>query len=238
MIKKEQTSKAIRHAKYLSPTDIIDSDHEHIVEYANEVGGVENDPVKVAVRLYYKVRDGIWYDPYVPFHLAEHYRASRVLEEGRGYCVYKASLLCALGRARGIPTRVGFADVRNHLATRQLVEMMGTDIFAFHGYSELYLSGKWIKATPAFNLELCERHGVAPLEFDGIHDSVFQPFDLEHNQFMEYVKDRGTFADIPIDVILDGWKEVYGEEKVRAWIEIYERSGDRSPRDFYKEDII
>ena len=120
MIEKEPTHEAIRLAEYLSPTDIIDSDHECIVEYAKEVGGVETDPVKVAVRLYYKVRDGIWYDPYVPFHLAEYYRASSVLEKGRGYCVYKASLLCALGRARGIPTRVGFADVRNHLATRQL----------------------------------------------------------------------------------------------------------------------
>ncbi|MCP4675680.1 MAG: transglutaminase domain-containing protein [Deltaproteobacteria bacterium] len=229
---------AIRHSEYLSPTDIIDSNHERIIEYAGKVAGDETDPAKVAVRLYYAVRDGIWYDPYVPFHLAKHYRASSVLEKGRGYCVYKASLLCALGRARGIETRVGFADVRNHLATRQLVEFMGTDIFACHGYSEFFLGGKWIKATPAFNVELCKRHGVAPLEFDGIHDSVFQPFDLEHNQFMDYVKDRGTFADIPIDVILDGWKEVYGEDRVQAWIEIYEQAGDKSPRDFYKEDII
>ena len=104
--------------RYLTPTPIIDCDHRAIKAYAREIIDGGKDPIEQAVKIYYAVRDGIWYTPYYPFYLPEHYRASNVLKSGRGYCVCKASLLCALGRACGIPSRIGFADVRNHLATR------------------------------------------------------------------------------------------------------------------------
>jgi len=157
--------------KYLSPTTIIDSDHEKIVEYANDtVSDVGGDPVDNAVKLYYVVRDDIWYDPYYPFYLPEHYRASNVLKSGRGFCVSKASLLCALGRACGIPSRVGFATVRNHLATKKLLEYIGSDLFVYHAFTEFYLLGRWVKATPTFNVELCRKHNVVPLEFNGRED--------------------------------------------------------------------
>jgi len=171
---------------YLKPTPIIDSDHPRIVAYAQAaVAGAGEEPVAKAVRLYYGVRDAIWYDPYLPFDKPEHYRASSVLERRRAFCIGKATLLCALGRASGIPARVGFADVRNHLATRQLREFMGSDVFVFHGYTEFYLEGRWVKATPAFNIELCRKHRVAPLEFNGREDSVFHPFNQDSRLFME-----------------------------------------------------
>ncbi len=223
---------------YLLPTAIIDSDHEEIIRYARDVIGETDDPVTKAVKLYYAVRDGIWYDPYCPFYLPEHYRASRVLEIGRGYCVCKASLLCALGRACGIPSRIGFATVRNHLATRQLMEHMGTDLFAYHGFTEFYLGRRWIKATPAFNIELCRKHNVAPLEFDGHEDSIFHAYNLEKKLFMEYVEDHGTYSDVPVDVILQGWKKVYGDERVTNWMRAFESAGGGSLRDFYKEDLL
>ena len=162
---------------YLRPTAILDSDHPRIAAFARQSAGQVTDPVEQAVRIYYAVRDGIRYDPYYPFYLPEHYRASNVLASGRGYCVCKASLLCALGRSLGIPSRVGFATVRNHLATKQLIEFIGSDLFVYHGYTDFFLEGKWVKATPAFNKELCVRHRVAPLEFDGREDSIFQPFN-------------------------------------------------------------
>ena len=224
--------------RYLLPTPIIDSDHEKVIRFAQEAAGGINDPVEAAVRLYYAVRDGIWYDPYYPFYLPEHYRASNVLKSGRGYCVCKASLLCALGRCRGIPSRIGFAHVRNHLATRQLIEYMGSDIFVYHGFNEFYLEGKWVKATPAFNIELCERHNVAPLEFNGREDSIFHAYSADKKRFMEYVEYLGEYADIPVDTIVAGWEEAYGKERVRGWIEQFEKSGGRSGRDFIKEDIL
>ena len=224
--------------QYLNPTDIIDSDHPAISAHAEKTVNGSKDPVDKAVKIYYAVRDGIWYDPYYPFYLPEHYRASNVLKSGRGYCVCKASLLCALGRACQIPSRIGFADVKNHLATQQLLEYLGSDLFVYHGYVEFYLEGKWVKATPAFNRELCERHKVAPLEFNGREDSIFHPFNLEHKQFMEYVADHGVFADIPVDMLVAGWKAVYGKDRVLGWIENFEKRGGISDRDFSKEDVV
>jgi len=225
--------------KYLLPTAIIDSDSPLIIEHTEKIiGTAVSSAVEKAVKLYYAVRDGIWYDPYYPFYRAEHYRASNVLKSKRGYCVSKASLLCALGRACGVPSRIGFATVRNHLATRQLIEFLGTDLFVYHGFTEFYLDGTWVKATPAFNVELCKRHKVVPLEFNGREDSIFQPFSLEKKQFMEYLDDHGTYADIPIDDILSAWKRTYGKERVRKWIEVFEESGGISPRDFSREDVL
>jgi transglutaminase-like putative cysteine protease len=223
--------------QYLMPTSIIDSDHKLIQEFAKEVIGEKEDPVEKAVRLYLAVRDGIRYDPYSPFYLPEHYRASYVLKRGRSFCVPKASLLCALARASGIPARLGLADVRNHLLTRQLFDFMGSDLFVYHGFVELFLDGKWVKATPAFNKELCEKHRVPPLEFNGREDSLFQPYNLEKQKFMEYVAFRGTFWDVPVEEIVLGWKIAYGEERVNQWIRLFEERGSLRLSEFENEEV-
>ncbi len=224
---------------YLLSTDIIDSDHAEIIRYAEKVAGpAEQTPIEKAVKLYYAVRDGIWYDPYYPFYLPEHYRASNVLKSGRGFCISKASLLCALGRACGIPSRAGFATVRNHLATKQLIEFIGTDLFVFHGFTEFYLEGKWVKATPAFNSELCRKHRVAPLEFDGCEDSVFHACNTEKQKFMEYVEDHGTYSDIPVNLIVLAWKKAYGSDRVEKWMNELEKSDGKAGRSFYREDVL
>jgi transglutaminase-like putative cysteine protease len=227
------------HSVYLTPTPIIDSDHETIVGYARTaVKDAGPDPVSMAVKLYYAVRDAIWYDPYLPFYRPEHYRASNVLKKGRAFCVGKATLLCALGRACGIPSRVGFADVRNHLATKQLLEFLGSDLFVYHGFTEFYLNGRWRKATPAFNIQLCKRHKVIPLEFDGRRDSIFQPFNTDNKQFMEYVADHGAYPDIPVEEIVAAWEKEYGQERIRRWIQEYETKKGVSGREFDKEETL
>lgn len=224
---------------YLTPTSIIDSDHETIAGYAKAaVKDAGPDPVSKAVKLYYAVRDVIWYDPYLPFYRPEHYRASNVLKKGRAFCVGKATLLCALGRACGIPSRVGFADVRNHLATKQLLAFLGSDLFVYHGFTEFYLNGRWCKATPAFNIQLCKRHKVVPLEFDGRQDSIFQPFNTDNKLFMEYVADHGAYADIPVEEIVAAWEKEYGKERIRRWIDEYETKEGVSGREFDKEEVI
>lgn len=224
--------------QYLSPTSIIDSGHKDIIKFALEiVNGAGEDPIARAVKLYYAVRDRIWYDPYYPFFLPEHYRASNVLKAGRGFCVCKASLLCALGRACGIPSRVGFATVRNHLATKQLIEFIGTDIFAYHGFAELYLEGKWIKATPTFNIELCIKFNVPPLEFNGREDSLFHAYNQEKKEFMEYMEFHGSYADIPVETIVAAWKKVYGKERVEYWVEYIEKIGGQTFHDFANEEV-
>ena len=225
--------------QYLLPTPIIDSDNKALIDYGRSV--VKNsgsDPVSKAVKLYYSVRDAIWYDPYLPFYRPEHYQASNVLKKGRAFCVGKATLLCALGRVCGIPSRVGFATVRNHLATRQLIEFLGSDLFVYHGFTEFYLEGKWVKATPAFNIELCRKHNVIPLEFNGREDSIFHPYNTQKMQFMEYVDDHGTFADIPVDELVIAWEKIYGKDRVEQWIAGYEKTGGKLGFNFDKEEVL
>lgn len=182
---------------YLAATPFIDSDHAAVRALAREAVGDETDPKAKAIRLYYTVRDRFLYDPYSVEVSHDGMRASGVIERGKGFCVNKAILLAAVARAEGIPSRLGLADVKNHLATERLRAQMGTDIFYYHGYTELFIDGKWVKATPAFNLALCEKFRVLPLDFDGETDSVFHPFDADNRRHMEYVADRGSFADLP-----------------------------------------
>lgn len=195
-------------AALLGPGRFVDSADPAIRAFAEAHAATGGD-VERACALYYAVRDGLRYDPYDIDYSPEGFSASRTLGRGRGFCVTKAAVLAAVARAAGIPARLGYADVRNHLATPRLVEQMGTDLFIFHGYTDLWLDGRWVKATPAFNIQLCEKFGVVPLEFDGREDSVFHPFDARGQRHMEYVRDRGVYADVPYEEILAEFRALY-----------------------------
>ncbi len=194
---------------YLEAGTFVDSDHEAVISYAQRVGGSDGTDLEKAVRLYYAVRDDFRYDPYGVEMTEPGMKGSSVLERGNGFCITKGALMAAGCRALGIPARLGFADVRNHLASKRMVELMQTDLFVYHGYVEIWLEGKWVKATPAFNLSLCEKFGTLPLEFDGRNDSVFHPYDAAGNQHMEYITDHGTFADLPFEDIKASFEKHY-----------------------------
>jgi transglutaminase-like putative cysteine protease len=194
---------------YLRPTWYINGDHPDVAAFARETAGEAGEDRERAVRLFYAVRDGIRYDPYTPDLLPERFRASTALESGATFCIPKAILLAASARVVGIPSRLRFCDVRNHLTTPHLREIMRTDRFVFHGLTELFLGGKWIKATPTFNLSLCEKFGVKPLDFDGENDAVLHPFDQAGKRHMEYLLDRGAHADFPRDEMLRAYGEHY-----------------------------
>jgi len=178
-------------------TTSVDSDHPAVIAFSAAHARGAGDAER-AVALYYAVRDGFRYDPY-RIDLSPHgMKASTVLAVGYGWCVTKAALLAAACRAAGIPARLGFADVRNHLSTARLRESLGTDIFYWHGFTEIWIDGAWRKATPAFNVELCERFGLLPLEFNGREDSIYHPFDRQGQRHMEYLAQRGSFDDVPL----------------------------------------
>jgi transglutaminase-like putative cysteine protease len=199
--------------QYLQPSPTIDFDNEAVVSFARKNSGDSTDQRIQAISLYYAVRDGIRYDPYSINLSVEGLRASTTLGTGRGWCVAKAILLTGCCRLLGIPARLGFADVRNHLTTTRLRALMKTDLFFWHGYTSICLDGAWIKATPAFNIELCERFRLKPLDFDGFKDSIYHPFDLEGNKHMEYVRYHGEFADVPIDQIIDTFRQEYAPDE-------------------------
>lgn len=192
----------------LASTFLIDSADARVSDFAR-AHDVGSDVRERAVSLYYAVRDSIRYDPYRIDLSPDGMRASAALANGYGWCVPKAALLAAACRARGIPTRLGFADVRNHLSTARLREALGTDLFVWHGYVDILIEGRWVKATPAFNIELCERFGLLPLEFDGREDSIYHAYDRVGNRHMEYVTMRGSFDDMPLDMIARDFERVY-----------------------------
>jgi transglutaminase-like putative cysteine protease len=195
--------------RHLAPTWFLDSDHAVLRDFASEaIVGCDEGPERIR-RLFAAVRDVIRYDPYTVSADPCDYRASAVIERGVAYCVPKAVVLTAAARALGIPARLGFADVRNHLQSRRLAEVMGTDVFVFHGYSELHVLGAWRKATPAFNASLCARFGVAPLDFDGTEDALLHPFSGDGRRHMEYTRDRGVYADLPLALILSTFATAY-----------------------------
>jgi transglutaminase-like putative cysteine protease len=192
----------------LSPTALIDSDHPRVADFASRHATGASE-IERAVALYYAVRDGFRYDPYRIDLSPAGMKASTVLAKGYGWCVTKAALLAAACRACGIPARVGYADVRNHLSTERMRAVMGTDLFYWHGFTEIRLDDRWVKATPAFNVELCDRFGLLPLEFDGRADSIYHPFDRHGHRHMEYVAQRGSFDDVPLAAMVEDFMRLY-----------------------------
>jgi uncharacterized protein (DUF2132 family) len=196
---------------YLKITSFIDYDQPEVRAFAERVCTTVSDSnlKEKAVRLYYAVRDEIRYDPYDLQDSPDALKASTVIKKGSGYCVAKAVVLAAVGRQQGIPSRLGFADVRNHLSTARLRQLMGTDLFLYHGYTEFFLDDKWVKATPAFNLSLCERFQVKPLEFNGDDDSIFHEFNAVGQKHMQYIHDHGSFVDLPFEEIFAVYRRQY-----------------------------
>lgn len=197
-------------SQYLSPTWFIDSDNPDVISFAEQVTqGCVSEEEK-AVKLFLAVRDGVRYDPYSITNVPIDYTASDVLRRRSAYCIPKAVLLAAVSRAVGIPARLGFADVKNHLASEKLLTQLGSGTFIYHGFVEFWLHDTWVKATPAFNIEMCERFGVHPLEFDGYHDTLFHEFSVDGQLHMEYVGVRGSFTDLPFDEIISSFDKMYG----------------------------
>ncbi len=194
---------------YLTPTYFIDADHPDVVTYAKETVGAALNSREKAVALYLRVRDDFKYNPYRIDLRKPALKASNLLTRDYGYCVEKANLLAATARAVGIPSRLGFARVKNHLGTSRLETLLRTDTLVFHGYTEFYLDEQWVKATPAFNKALCERLHVPPLAFDGENDSIFQQHTDGGEQYMEYLHDYGQFADLPFELYLSELEKHY-----------------------------
>ena len=212
---------------FLDPGDYIDSEHPAVVAFARENAPADASDRDRARALYKAVRDKIRYNPYVNMRSPETFRASSVIAAGNAYCVGKAALFAATCRVHGIPARVGFADVRNHLTTDKLRESMGTDLFTWHGYTHVYVDGAWRKATPTFNASLCEKLGVKPLDFDGHDDALLHPFDGAGRAFMQYVEDHGAFHDVPAQFLMREMARVYSKMT----------SEDLSTRNMEKEAI-
>lgn len=193
--------------KYLEATPFIDFNNQKIKDFLKDIQ-LTSSPKENAILLYEKIRDHFIYDPYNLDLTLEGLKASTMVTKKRAWCVEKATLLIACCRAVGIPARPGYAIVKNHIGVDRLTEILRSEEIVFHGYADLFIEGKWVKATPAFDYKICRITGVEPLEFDGENDSLFQEFS-RGEKFMEYIYDYGVFDDVPLKKMNEEMKQHY-----------------------------
>jgi transglutaminase-like putative cysteine protease len=209
MIYTPPTERPVPGPEYLAATRFLDYEAPPLRAFARDAVAGETDAIAKAVKLFYAVRDRWRYDPFSMTLEADDYVASRVFARSAAYCLPKAILLAASARAVGIPAAIGLSDVVNHLTTEKLKAWMGSTYFMHHGYAVLCLEGQWVKAAPAFNIELCDRFHVRPTEFDGRADAVFQEYDARDRRHMEYVKDHGCWSDFPLEKVAADFRAFY-----------------------------
>ena len=203
--------------EYLKATAAIEAEHPLIKAKAAELtAGVSTDREK-AVRLFYFVRDRIPYNLFMISMHPDDFRASFVLETGKGYCVQKAVLLCALARAAGIPSRLALARIRNHRVPPKIRERLGRNEFPGHGYNQFLFDEQWVTAAATFDAKLCSRVGVPPVEFDGRNDAMLPDRALDGGPYIEYVERYGTFDDLPLGFITERTSKIWGKDK-RSWL--------------------
>ena len=185
------------------PTEFLDHDSPEVREFVDHViVDRQVSPREKAVRLYYAVRDDVYYEVYGVDLSRAGVRASSIARAGLGFCLHKSILYAAAVRSVGVPSRLILADVRNHLASDRLKRLVGGEVF-FHVLTSVYLDGRWLKATPVFNKILCRLYGIPTLEFDGTADSAHHPFGGDGETHMEFLTEHGAFDDLPYDYVLD-----------------------------------
>ncbi|NIA19381.1 MAG: hypothetical protein GWP07_02965 [Xanthomonadaceae bacterium] len=202
---------------YLQATYFIDCDHPRIKKAARQLTDSLSEAKMMAKAIFLFVRDEISYSPYSFSTSREDYQAHTILARGKGYCIQKAILLAALCRAAGIPSRLLLANIRNHQVPARLTAMMQTNIFYCHGYNEIRLDGRWLKATPTFDRFMCERLEINPVNFNGSQDAVFDQHSRDGRLHIEYLKRWGPFADLPFTEIMDTFNDNYGKDMIQLW---------------------
>jgi hypothetical protein len=184
---------------YLEPTPFLDFDSPLLDVFLQDFS-VDWTTDRKAIFLYQKVRDFFLYDPY-HLDLRQHaLTASKIIAHKRAWCVEKSIVLAALARKVGIPSRMGYAIVTNHIGVEKLTSYLRRPEIVFHGYVSLYIVDKWIKCTPAFDKRICAISKVEPLDWDAKNDSMFQAFE-GNRLFMEYTHFYGEFADVPLQLM-------------------------------------
>lgn len=197
----------------LGPTRFIDSTHPSIVAAVDELGIRCLPPVERARRVFAFVKDRIRYE-FSAKMSEEEYIASYVLAAGRGFCVQKAVLLAALGRAAGVPTALALSDLRDRSLPAWVTEALTTDVMHHHGLNAFWLDGAWVKVDASLSPDVVERKGYRDVVFAPPEDALLAPTTLAGAPHADYVAFHGLYADLPFEQMIGAFLEAYSRADV------------------------
>ena len=202
----------------LEPTGFIDSDSAPVAVMAHRVQG-DGQPARQAARLFEHVRDEIQYEFRAKL-TQDEYRASRVLDDGKGFCVQKAILLCALLRAARIPSAIVLCDLKDYTLPTRIVEAMGTDTMFHHGLNAIYLDGRWRLADVSLSPDVVERKRYRRVDFNGEDDALFPKTTLDGLPHAEVIRFHGMYVDLPFNQMMGAFMAAYAQADLAALAEM------------------
>ncbi|MBL8918026.1 MAG: transglutaminase family protein [Myxococcaceae bacterium] len=199
----------------LAPTRFIESTHPEVLERVEALQLRRLSETERAVALFRHVRDDVQYE-FMAKLTPEEYLASHVLRTGRGFCVQKGVLLCALSRAAGVPCALVLSDLRDESLSPRVVKAMGTDTMFHHGLNAFFLEGRWLKADASLSPDVTTRKQYRPVEFDGTADALHSATTLTGAPHATYVRFHGLYAELPFEQMIDAFARGYQRADVEA----------------------
>ena len=199
----------------LSATPFVDCDSPEIQARSAEICQGLATPRDKAVQLFQHVRDEIRYEFRAKL-TREEYVASRVLNDGKGFCVQKAVLLCALARSARIPAAIVLCDLRDQSLSKRITLAMGTNTMYHHGLSALFLDGRWILADASLSPDVVSRKGYRIVDFDGTKDALHSATRLDGSPHAEYIRFHGLNVELPFDEMLRAFMTAYAGADLEA----------------------
>lgn len=216
---------SLRPSDCLAATDYVECEHPTIRSLAARLAPPEVPEKERARRLFRFVRDEIRYEFMAKITPAE-YRATYVLEHGGGFCVQKAMLLCALGRAAGVPTALVLSDLVDRSLAPKVVSALGTNVMAHHGLNAFHLAGRWLLADASLTSEVVTRKGYRRVDFDGENDALLSATTLAGSDHAEYARFHGMYADLPFRQMVDAFAATYANADLEALARLGQSGAD------------
>lgn len=130
-------------SNYLIATPMLDFHHSSIQALLKQKGWLRLPVDQIIGDIYNYVRDDIQFG----YNFDDTLSASKVLEDGYGQCNTKGTLLMALLRAVGVPTRIHGFTIFNQLqrgAIPNYLFVLAPERIV-HSWVEVYVDGKWLE---------------------------------------------------------------------------------------------
>lgn len=186
---------------FLGATDVIDSDSAVIRSLAHELACDAVDEPGSVKAIFDWVRDEIRYDMGPMLSDRRDWTASVTVRRGYGFCQQKAVLLAALLRARGTPAGIAVELLLDHKIPPHFAAHMGGQEIPLHGYTTVFVDGRWQRIDSTLDRMLCQRNGYRLVEYAAGADQLLPSTDLAGEPHFDHLGELGQWADVPDQVV-------------------------------------